>query len=118
MERSLRRRRPIETRPAHGDIVPLRIVGIRGLAALRAQGSRWSSADHGRCTLDSDGVPVLSTLDVLALKGRSLGPSAWLPIAQDRVDVFARAVEDWHWAHNDVELPPAVRSRAPSVTHT
>jgi acyl dehydratase len=32
-----------------------------------------------------------------------LGPSAWLPVVQQRVDAFARAVEDWHWAHNDVE---------------
>lgn len=51
----------------------------------------------------SDRVEVPSSRDVLALKGRSLGPSAWLPIGQDRVDAFARAVEDWHWAHNDVE---------------
>ncbi len=40
---------------------------------------------------------------MLALKGRVLGPSAWLRIDQERVDAFARSVEDWHWAHNDVE---------------
>jgi acyl dehydratase len=40
---------------------------------------------------------------VLALAGRALGPSAWLPVMQDRVDAFARAAEDWHWAHDDVE---------------
>lgn len=51
----------------------------------------------------SDRVQVVSTPDVLALKGRTLGPSAWLAVSQDRVDAFARAVEDWHWAHNDVE---------------
>ena len=51
----------------------------------------------------SDRVLVIDASDVLALKGRALGPSAWLPVAQDRVDAFARAVEDWHWAHNDVE---------------
>ena len=48
-------------------------------------------------------VQVLNTPDVIALKGRTLGPSVWLPVGQDRVDAFARAVEDWHWAHNDVE---------------
>lgn len=48
-------------------------------------------------------VHVLATEEVLALEGRTLGPSAWLPVGQDRVDAFARAVEDWHWAHNDVE---------------
>jgi acyl dehydratase len=48
-------------------------------------------------------VRVLTTPEVLALAGRTLGPSAWLPVSQDRVDGFARTVEDWHWAHNDVE---------------
>ena len=48
-------------------------------------------------------VQVLDTPSVLALNGRTLGPSAWLQVAQDRVDAFARAVDDWHWAHNDVE---------------
>jgi acyl dehydratase len=58
-----------------------------------------------RCRVNSqtDRVHVLTTTDVLALKGRTLGPTAWLPVVQDRVDAFARAVEDWHWAHNDVE---------------
>jgi acyl dehydratase len=51
----------------------------------------------------TDRVQVLCTEDVIALKGRSLGPSAWLPVQQDRVDAFARAVDDWHWAHNDFE---------------
>lgn len=51
----------------------------------------------------TDRVQVPRTSDVLALKGRTLGPSAWLPVVQHRVDAFARAVEDWHWAHNDVE---------------
>ena len=51
----------------------------------------------------ADRVQALRTLDVLALQGRTLGPSAWLPVLQDRVDAFARAAEDWHWAHNEVE---------------
>jgi acyl dehydratase len=48
-------------------------------------------------------VQVPTTPEVLALEGRTLGPSGWLPVSQDRVDGFARTVEDWHWAHNDVE---------------
>lgn len=48
-------------------------------------------------------VQVLEPADVLALAGRSLGPSPWLTVRQQRVDVFARAVDDWHWAHNEVE---------------
>lgn len=51
----------------------------------------------------ADRVQVLTTPDVLALSGRALGPSAWLPVMQERVDAFARAAEDWHWAHDDVE---------------
>jgi acyl dehydratase len=53
--------------------------------------------------VDTHRVQVPSTSDVLALGGRTLGPSAWLPVVQDRVDAFARAVDDWHWAHNDVD---------------
>jgi acyl dehydratase len=50
-----------------------------------------------------DRVQAATPADVLALKGRSLGPTEWLSIDQNRVDAFARTVEDWHWAHNDVE---------------
>lgn len=39
--------------------------------------------------------------EVLGLAGRSLGPSPWLTVDQDRVDRFAPAAEDWHWAHNE-----------------
>jgi len=56
-----------------------------------------------------DRVVAASAEDVLALKGRSVGPSDWLVVEQDRVDAFARSVDDWHWAHNDVE----VASRGP-----
>lgn len=48
-------------------------------------------------------VQAFDTPGVLALNGRTIGPSAWLQVAQDRVDAFARAADDWHWAHNDVE---------------
>ena len=46
---------------------------------------------------------VHTRADVLALPGRSLGPSPWFPIEQDRVDQFARTADDWHWAHNEPE---------------
>ena len=32
-----------------------------------------------------------------------------MPVDQDRVDAFAEAVDDWHWAHND----PARAGRGP-----
>ena len=44
---------------------------------------------------------VRGTREILGLVGASLGPSDWLTITQERVDAFARAVEDWHWVHND-----------------
>jgi acyl dehydratase len=44
---------------------------------------------------------VRGTRDVLGLVGVSLGPSDWLSITQERIDAFAQAVDDWHWAHND-----------------
>lgn len=46
---------------------------------------------------------VQTRADVLALRGRSLGPSPWFRIEQDRVDQFARTAEDWHWIHNEPE---------------
>lgn len=35
--------------------------------------------------------------------GASLGPTAWLPIGQDRVNAFAEATEDRQWIHIDPE---------------
>lgn len=53
--------------------------------------------------MDTTVVTVHTATEVLALGGRGLGPSPWLELDQDRVDQFARAVEDWHWAHNEPE---------------
>jgi acyl dehydratase len=46
-------------------------------------------------------VQISSPEDALRLEGRELGPSAWIKITQEDVDSFGRAVDDWHWAHND-----------------
>jgi acyl dehydratase len=51
--------------------------------------------------MDATMVTVHAAAEVLALAGRELGPSPWLPLDQDRVDRFAGAAEDWHWAHNE-----------------
>ena len=40
-----------------------------------------------------DRVVAPSAEDVLALKGRSLGPSGWLTVDQERVDAFMRYLE-------------------------
>jgi hypothetical protein len=42
----------------------------------------------------TDPLQVLSTAEVLALQGRSLGPTSWFAMEQDRVDAFARTVAD------------------------
>ena len=47
--------------------------------------------------------------ELRALVGRDLGPSEWFEVTQEVVDAFGRAVEDWHWAHND----PARAVRGP-----
>jgi acyl dehydratase len=41
--------------------------------------------------------------DMLASVGRSLDATAWIPVAQDRVDAFAGATDDRQWIHVDPE---------------
>lgn len=41
--------------------------------------------------------------EALGLRDQELGPSKWLEVTQVDVDAFARAVQDWHWVHNDPE---------------
>jgi acyl dehydratase len=38
-----------------------------------------------------------------AAVGRSLGPSEWLPIEQERINLFADATDDHQWIHVDEE---------------
>ncbi|WP_297080960.1 MaoC family dehydratase [uncultured Demequina sp.] len=47
--------------------------------------------------------------DVTSLEGRDLGWSDWLEVTQDRVDLFADAVDDHQWIHVEPE-----RARAES----
>jgi len=44
---------------------------------------------------------VASPRELLDLVGTRLGPSAWLTIAQERIDRFADATEDRQWIHVD-----------------
>lgn len=45
---------------------------------------------------------VFSGLDAIAgAAGSELGPTEWLTIAQDRVDLFADATDDRQWIHVD-----------------
>jgi acyl dehydratase len=49
-------------------------------------------------------VKTFNGLDELAAaEGSSLGPTEWLEITQDRVNLFADATEDHQWIHVDPE---------------
>jgi acyl dehydratase len=42
-----------------------------------------------------------SPRDLLGAEGTKLGPTDWLTIEQDRIDLFARATDDHQWIHVD-----------------
>jgi acyl dehydratase len=49
-------------------------------------------------------VKIFNGLDeFVAAEGTDLGPTEWLEIGQDRVDLFADATEDHQWIHVDPE---------------
>jgi acyl dehydratase len=41
--------------------------------------------------------------DLASRVGQEVGVSAWTEIAQDRIDLFAKATEDFQWIHIDQE---------------
>lgn len=41
--------------------------------------------------------------DLASRVGQEVGASAWIEIAQDRIDLFAKATEDFQWIHIDQE---------------
>jgi acyl dehydratase len=46
-------------------------------------------------------IAEIKELETLA--GQELGVSDWMPIEQDRIDLFAEATGDWQWIHVDPE---------------
>ncbi len=44
-----------------------------------------------------------SPAEAVAAVGRKLGPSGWLVVKQDRIDLFAKATGDHQWIHVDPE---------------
>jgi acyl dehydratase len=56
-------------------------------------------------------VTQLNSLEELV--GQSLGPTDWLEMAQDRVNLFADATDDHQWIHTDVERAKAGPFGAP-----
>ena len=41
--------------------------------------------------------------ELIAAEGDQLGPTEWLDITQDRVNLFADATDDHQWIHIDPE---------------
>ncbi len=46
---------------------------------------------------------TFSLQELEARVGQELSVSPWLPVAQERIDAFARATEDLQWIHLDAE---------------
>jgi acyl dehydratase len=46
---------------------------------------------------------ILKVADLEGRVGQEVGVSPWLEIAQDRIDLFAKATEDFQWIHIDQE---------------
>jgi acyl dehydratase len=54
------------------------------------------------CALRGESMKVFAGLDELvAAQGSQLGPTEWLEISQDRVNLFADATDDHQWIHVD-----------------
>lgn len=50
--------------------------------------------------------------EFVAAAGSQLGPTEWMEITQDRVNLFAEATDDHQWIHVDPERAAAGRSAA------
>jgi acyl dehydratase len=48
-------------------------------------------------------ITVTGVEGVTSLVGKELGPSDWIEITQDKVNLFAEATGDHQWIHVDVE---------------
>jgi acyl dehydratase len=48
-------------------------------------------------------ITVLKVGDLEGRVGQEIGVSPWVEIAQDRIDLFAKATEDFQWIHIDQE---------------
>lgn len=46
---------------------------------------------------------ALQLRDLASLVGQEVAISPWFEIAQDRIDLFAKATEDFQWIHVDLE---------------
>jgi acyl dehydratase len=67
----------------------------------RASELPWSALDRG--VYNRPMTTVLKMGDLEARVGQEIGVSPWLEITQDRIDLFAKATEDFQWIHVDPE---------------
>ncbi|MGR5133912.1 MaoC family dehydratase [Vibrio alfacsensis] len=48
-------------------------------------------------------VTITNPEQLLSLEGKTLGTTEWLPISQQRINLFAEATNDHQWIHVDEE---------------
>lgn len=60
---------------------------------------------------------VAAYADALGLAGTDLGASDWLEVTQERVNLFADAVDDQQWIHVDVERANAESPFGGPIAH-
>ncbi len=60
---------------------------------------------------------IAAYADALGLAGTDLGVSEWLEVTQDRVNLFADAVDDHQWIHVDPERATAESPFGGPIAH-
>jgi len=60
---------------------------------------------------------VATPADILPLVGNELGPSEWVEVTQDRIQLFADATGDHQWIHVDVDRAKAESSFGGPIAH-
>jgi acyl dehydratase len=55
--------------------------------------------------------------DLLELVGTELGPTEWVEVGQDRIDLFADATGDHQWIHVDVDRATAESPFGGPIAH-
>jgi acyl dehydratase len=60
---------------------------------------------------------VATPADLLGLVGSSLGPTHWVEVTQERINLFADATGDHQWIHVDVERATAESPFGGPIAH-
>src|SRR5204863_5274395 len=62
-------------------------------------------------------LKVKTPKDLLALVGKTLGPSSWITVDQPMIDTFADATGDHQWIHVDVERAKREMPGGKTIAH-